>query len=129
MKPRRETPGPRWTIDAYETAGGEAPAWSFIRQLEGRDKVEAIALVKLLEEQGSLLRRPQSAALGDGLFELRGRQVRLFYVFLRGRLIVLLGGEIKKRDDIPPRTLARMRSLQAEVASRGAARRVRGAKR
>ena len=126
MKRRRETP--RWTIDAYETDAGNAPAWAFIRQLEGRDKVEAFALVKLLEEQGSLLRRPHSGALGDGLFELRGKQVRLFYVFLPGRVIVLLDGEIKKRDDIPPRTLARMRVLQVEVASRGGARKSQGAK-
>jgi hypothetical protein len=55
--------------------------------------------------------------------------VRLFYVFLPRGLIVLLGGEIKKRDDIPPRTLARMRALQADVASRGAAPKIREAKR
>ena len=126
---RREKAERRWTIDAYETDGGEAPAWSFIRRLEGRDRVEAIALVKLLEEQGNLLRGPQSGALGDGLFELRGKQVRLFYTFLPGRVIVLLSGEIKKRDDIPAGTLARMRALQTEVAGRGAARRTRGAKR
>ena len=126
---RREKAAPRWTIDAYETDGGEAPAWSFIRGLEGRDRVEAIALVKLLEERGNLLRRPQSGALGDGLFELRGKQVRLFYLFLPGRVIVLLGGEIKKRDDIPAGTLSTMRALQAKVAGRGAARRTRGAKR
>jgi Phage derived protein Gp49-like (DUF891) len=129
MRRRREKAERRWTIDAYETDGGEAPAWSFTRRLEGRDRVEAIALVKLLEEQGNLLRRPQSGALGDGLFELRGKQVRLFYVFLPGRVIVLLSGEIKKRDDIPAGTLARMRALQTEVAGRGAARRTRGAKR
>jgi len=84
MRRTRETPGPRWTIDAYETDGGEAPAWSFIQKLEGRNKVEAIALVKLLEESGILLRRPQSGALGAGLFELRGKEVRLFYTFLPG---------------------------------------------
>ena len=94
-----------------------------------RDKIEAIALVKLLEEQGSRLRRPQSGALGEGLFELRGKQVRLFYVFLPGRVIVLLDGEVKKRDDIPTRALARMRILQARVASRGAAPKIREAKR
>jgi hypothetical protein len=129
VKRKREVPDRRWTVDAYETSGGEAPAWSFIRQLDGRNKVEAIALVKLLEEKGSLLRRPQSGALGDGLFELRGKEVRLFYVFLPGRVVVLLDGETKKRDDIPAGTLARMRALQAEVASRGAARRIRGEKR
>jgi len=80
--------------------------------------VEAIALVKLLEEQGNRLRRPQSGALGDGLFELRGKQARLFYAFLPGRVIVLLDGEIKKRNDIPVRTLERMRVLQADVMRR-----------
>jgi len=107
-----------WTIDAYATDGGNKPVWAFVQGLEGNDKVEAIALVKLLEEQGNRLRRPQSGALGDGLFELRGKQVRLFYVFLPGRVIVLLDGEIKKRDDIPVRTLERMRVLQAEVMRR-----------
>jgi len=116
-----------WTIDAYESDRGDTPAWSFIRSLSGRDKVEAIALVKLLEEQGNLVRRPQSGALGDGLFELRGKQIRLFYVFLPGHVIVLLDGEIKKRDEMPRRTMERMKELQAEVVGRGAARRGRGA--
>jgi hypothetical protein len=48
----------RWTIDAYATQRGEAPVWAFIEGLTGRDRVEAIALVKLLEEQGRQLRRP-----------------------------------------------------------------------
>jgi len=108
----------RWTVDAYATDGGSKPVWAFVQGLEGSDKVEAIALVKLLEEQGNRLRRPQSGALGDGLFELRGKQIRLFYVFLPGRVIVLLDGEIKKRDDIPARTLERMRILQAAVMRR-----------
>jgi Phage derived protein Gp49-like (DUF891) len=119
---RGAPPKGRWSLDAYETDAGDSPAWSFIGGLEGRDRVEAIALVKLLEEQGNLLRRPQSGALGEGLFELRGKQVRIFYVFLPGRAIALLDGEIKKRDDIPRRTLERMKSLQAEVMRRAAAR-------
>jgi hypothetical protein len=129
MRRARSKDDPRWTIDAYETEGGGTPAWSFIRALSGRDKVEAIALVRLLQEQGNLVRRPQSGALGEGLFELRGKQVRLFYVFLPGRLIVLLDGELKKRGDISQRTIERMRALQAEVVARGAARRSGGADR
>jgi hypothetical protein len=108
----------RWTIDAYTTGQGEAPVWSFIRGLAGRDRVEAIALVKLLEEQGNRLRRPHSGVLGDGLFELRGKQVRIFYMFLPGRLIMLLAGEIKKRDAIPAKTLALVRGYQQEVLRR-----------
>jgi hypothetical protein len=59
---------PLWTIDAYEAESGAKPAWSFIEGLEGRDKVEALALVKLLEEKGNTLRRPHSGALAEGLF-------------------------------------------------------------
>ena len=118
---RRVGVGPGdWKVDAYATPGGEKPALAFIQALEGRDKVEAIALVKLLEEQGNRLRRPQSGALGDGLFELRGKQVRLFYAFLPGRVAMLLDGEIKKRDDIPARTFERVRRLQADLIRRAA---------
>ena len=94
---------------------------AFMVSLEGRDRAEAIALVKLLEEQGNMLRRPRSGSLGEGLFELRGNQVRIFYMFLPNRVAVLLDGEIKKRDDIPAKTLARVRGYQREVARRGRA--------
>ena len=115
-------PKGRWTVDAYATESGERPVWAFIQGLEGRNKGEAIALVKLLEEQGNQLRRPQSGPLGEGLFELRGKEVRIFFVFVPGRTIVLRDGETKRRDDIPKRTLERLRKLQADAMRRVAAR-------
>lgn len=108
-----------WTIDVYETEKGEKPAWAFIQALEDRDKAEAVALVKLIEERGNLLRRPHSGALGAGLFELRGKQVRIFYTFLPKRVIVLLDGMIKKQDAIPAKVLDLMRTCQKAVAQRG----------
>jgi hypothetical protein len=53
--------------------------------------------------------------LGGGLFEMRGRQVRIFYTFRIGRRIVLLDAMVKKRDDIPPEILARVRALNSQV--------------
>jgi hypothetical protein len=107
-----------WTIDTYETEQGAKPALAFLQGLEGRNKTEAIALVRLLQERGNSLHRPQSGTLGEGLFELRGKEVRIFYVFLPGRVAVLLDGEIKKRDDIPKKTLERVRGYQREVVRR-----------
>lgn len=109
---------PEWTIDAYETDTGEKPALLFLRSLEARDRVDAATLLKTLREQGNALRRPHSGALDDGLFELRGKQVRIFYIFLPGRVALLLDGEIKKRNDIPPATLKRMRKLQKDALRR-----------
>jgi hypothetical protein len=74
--------------------------------------------VKLLQERGNGPRRPHSGALGEGLFELRGKEVRIFYVFLENRVAVLLDGEIKKRDDIPANALERVRGYQREVMRR-----------
>jgi len=110
-----------WTIDVFRTERGEALVEAFIGSLVGRDREEAFALVKLLEQQGNELRRPQSGTLGEGLFELRGRQIRIFYMFLPGRRIVLLHGEIKKRDEIPPKTLKRVRGYRDAVLRRGPA--------
>jgi len=88
--------------------------------LAGRDRDEAIALIELLEKWGNRLRPPRSKPIGDGLFELRGDQVRIFYVFRFGRRIVLLDGMVKKRDKIPPRVLERVRGYQREVRTKDA---------
>ena len=53
--------------------------------------------------------------MGDGLFEMRGRQVRIFYTFRSGHRIVLLDAIVKKRDDIPREVLARVRQLNNQV--------------
>jgi hypothetical protein len=105
----------RWTIDDYTTASGENPVRTFLSVLQDRDKVEAFALIQLLSERGNTLRLPHSRSLGEGLNELRGKQVRIFYVFRPQRRIVLLDGMVKKRDDIPAAVLKRLRQLQREV--------------
>jgi hypothetical protein len=46
---------------------------------------------------------------------LRGKSVRIFYVFRPERRVVLLDGMIKKRDDIPREVMERLRRLQKEV--------------
>jgi len=118
LERRRVTPPrPRWTIAEYATPRGEPPVLKFLLGLEGRNRVEATALLLLLRERGSDLRRPHSGSLGGGLFELRGRDVRVFYVFGPGRRIILLDGMLKKRGDIPRNVLARMRALARAVAA------------
>lgn len=78
-KVRRETEEPRtWTISEYATPRGEKPILNFLNSLSMADQPEAAALIKLLQERGNTLREPQSKALGGGLFELRGKQVRIF---------------------------------------------------
>jgi hypothetical protein len=75
-----------------------------------RDVKDAAVLVGALRALGNQLREPRSKSVGSGLFELRGMRVRIYYGFLPGRCAVLLGGCVKKREDIPPAVLRLMRA-------------------
>ena len=104
-----------WTLEEYAMPNGERPMLGFLRGLEGRNKRDALALIQLLRERGNHLRPPQSKAVETGLFELRGHQVRVFYMFLPGRHVVLLDGIVKKEDAIPEEVLKRVRGYRAAV--------------
>jgi phage-related protein len=107
-----------WRIEEYRAAVGETPVRTFIAGLPPDAKAEAIALIRLAETLGNKLKEPHSKALGDGLFELRRNQVRLFYVFEPGQIIRLLDGMVKKQDRIPADALARARSYQKDARKR-----------
>lgn len=86
-----------------------------------RDVDEAAALLRLLRARGNQLRPPHSKKIEavDNLFELRGHQVRIFYMFRPGRVIVLLDGEVKKRDKIPRDALRRVLRYKTDVDRHG----------
>lgn len=101
----------RWEVEEHGTRVRD-----FISGLtDVRAFDEGAALIKLVRERGNLLRKPRSAPLGGGLFELRGEQVRIFYIFRPRHRIVLLDGMVKKRNDIPHDVLERVRQLQKGV--------------
>lgn len=110
-----ETP-PAWQMEEYTTARGELVIGRFLEEVSADDRTEALALMKMLRTHGNALRRPASGFLGKGLFELRGKEVRIFYCFLPGRRIVLLDGCVKKRTDIPAHVLKRARKRMTEVS-------------
>lgn len=117
----------KWTLDEYAAPGGVKPVLTFLSALERRRKTDGAALLQLLRERGNTLRQPHSRALGRGLFELRGHEVRIFYMFRPGRRVVLLDGMVKKRDEIPERVLQRVRAMYRAVQA--ADRKGKGARR
>ena len=112
-----------WKIEEYTAPNGEKPVLTFLQGLQGKNKREAIALLQLIAERGNMLRPPQSKVVETGLLELRGHQVRIFYVFRPGQRIVLLDGMVKKQDEIPEPVLKRVRAYRQalEEAERKAA--------
>lgn len=87
----------------------------FLFSLEGQARIDAFALIQLARERGNPLRLPHSKPLGEGLHELRKDQVRIFYVFRPGRRMMFLDGLLKKRGDIPPAMVKRLRKMQEKI--------------
>ena len=103
------------SIEEYIKANEGSPFTTFFDGLTGRNRDQAIALLAALRELGNMLRPPRSKKLEDNLFELRGHQVRVFYMFLPGRRVVLLDGIVKKQDEIPRQDMKRVRAYKREV--------------
>ena len=104
-----------WSITEYVTPDGKNLVLDFLKELHGRNRSEAIAVLKLLYERGSALGMPNAKPLGGGLYELRGHEVRIFYMFRPGKRITLLDGMVKKGGAIPKHTLARVKDLLEEI--------------
>jgi phage-related protein len=105
-----------WSVDEHKTAGGRSHFAEFVAGLtDAKDIKDAAALIGVLRALGNQLREPRSKSLEDGLFELRGTQVRIYYGFLPGRRVVLVGGYVKKRTDTPRNVLRLMRARLKEV--------------
>jgi hypothetical protein len=105
-----------WTVDEHKTAGGKSHFAEFVAGLSGRTDIkDAAVLTAALRVLGNRLREPRSKSLGEGLFELRGTTVRIYYGFLPGRRAILLGGYLKKRTDTPVDVLRLMRMRLKEA--------------
>ncbi len=110
-----------WRIVEYERTRDDFPIRDYLASLDERHARQAATLLAKLAERGNQMRPPDSVAVEAqrNLLELRGHQVRIFYMFLPGRVIVLLDGILKKQDKIARRDLDRMLAYQREVEQRG----------
>ena len=79
-------------LEFYETEDGKTPVSDFLDSLDDKMAAKMIGLMDVLEEKGTELRKPYSAPLGDGIFELRCKQssniTRALYFFYTGKKII-----------------------------------------
>ena len=107
---------PEWHVDEHKSSSGRSHFAEFVAGLaDAKDIKDAAVLTGALRALGSQLREPRSKSLDDGLFELRGTRVRIYYGFLPGRRAVLVGGYVKKRTDTPREVVRLMRARLKEV--------------
>ena len=84
---------------------GHRPVREFIDQLPLKEQAKIIAYLAELKRQGNNLHRPMADYLGEGIYELRPRDNRVFYFFFLRENVVLLHAIRKKTDKIPQRDI------------------------
>ena len=90
------------TVVYFPDSRGETLALAFLLTLSQDEQQKALGYVSYLAEQGEQLRRPIAEYLGDKVYELRPKQIRILYAFV-GQYAVILHAFRKKTGAVPPR--------------------------
>jgi len=94
-----------WSVDFYEEPDGGAPVEVFLDGLPKQQRAKALALIKLLEEQGTGLPFPYCSQVRGPLRELRTRfgktRLRILYFADSRRIFILLHGVVKSTEKLP----------------------------
>lgn len=94
-----------FTIEVFKSRSGRDYVGDFLNSLDIMSRATVESDLSELERLGTRAKEPLSKPLGNGLFELRSKtpmgNVRILYFFLKGRIILLTNGFVKKTWDVP----------------------------
>ena len=108
----------RKTVVYYPDARGQMPALDVLRALDRDKRQKASAYLSYLEEQGEGLRRPIAEYLGEKLYELRPKQIRILYAFVGTEYAVILHAFRKTTGPVPDRDRRLAQTRLAEFMRR-----------
>jgi len=98
-----------WRVDFFVDVHGQAPVEEFLGSLPVQHKAKALALIKMLEQEGPNLPFPYSSQVRGKVRELRTQQgkdkLRILYFGDARRVFVLLHGIIKRGAKLPEEEL------------------------
>lgn len=110
-------------VEFYESEDGkEVPAKEFMDSLDLKMQAKLHLGIKLLKENGNLLRLPYSEYLEDGIFELRAKVgsdiSRVLYFFYYDGRIIFTHGFIKKTQKTPRSEIKKAKKYRQDFLER-----------
>ena len=94
-----------WQVDFFVDERGNAPVEEYLTSLPLQHRAKALALIKMLEQEGPSLPFPYSSQVQGKLRELRTQQgkdkLRILYFGDAKRVFVLLHGIVKRTAQLP----------------------------
>jgi len=94
-----------WQVDFFVDERGDAPVEEYLAGLPLQHRAKALALIKMLEQEGPSLPFPYSSQVRGKLRELRTQQgkdkLRILYFGDTRRVFILLQGIVKRSAELP----------------------------
>jgi len=94
-----------WQVDFFVDERGHAPVEEYLTSLPIQHRAKALALIKMLEQEGPNLPFPYSSQVRGKLWELRTQQgkdkLRILYFGDARRVFILLHGIVKRSAQLP----------------------------
>ena len=111
-----------YEIIFYTNDKGEKPVVEFLDSLDDKMRAKMLLSIRIIKENGPMVRLPYSEELEDGIFELRAKSgtniSRILYFFVVGRKIILTNGFIKKTQKTPKKEIEKAKKYRSEYLSR-----------
>lgn len=82
-----------------------------------RTRRKLLSRLDQLLEKGNLAKRPISAPLRDGIFELRANTARLLFYFQPGQKMIFVVGLLKDQRVVPPEEIDKAIEIRTSLAS------------
>jgi len=106
----------------YATKKGQEPVKEFLDTLPMKQQVKIIRMLEMLQRNGPNLRRPYTAYIDDGIFELRAQLgndiARVLFFFFIGQKIVLTNGFVKKTRELPAKEIVLAKKYRIDFLRR-----------
>ena len=111
----------------YETVNGYSQVWNFLEELriaaaDSKDAriqyKQARLYIQLLQDNGTRINENVTKPIGNGIWELRPGNNRIFYFCFCGDTIVLLHQFRKKTRKTPTQEIARANAERADYLAR-----------
>jgi len=94
-----------WRVDFFVDERGNAPVEEYLTNLPLQHRAKALALIKMLEQEGPSLPFPYSSQVRGKLRELRTQQgkdkLRILYFGDAKRVFILVHGMVKRTAQLP----------------------------
>lgn len=116
-----------YTIEFYEKSNGESEIWEFLESLRKKASTnkdariqykQTVLYIQLLQDNGTRLPENVTKHLGDGIWELRPGNNRVFYFYFNNDTFVLLHQFRKKSQKTPRREIDKAKSERDDYLSR-----------